>query len=145
MKQALSVVDSTKSSDSHSPWTPKVPKRQEDNYQSIRYHISRLNDKEYQIVITDVKGNYDNSQKFARKIYDKILKDYQDYGFYIWLELSGTGPPSAWKKAGNVFGILLLLSIFAAIVYLANRSSKRQFVQARESVRAHFSTLTSMG
>ena len=54
--------------------------------------------KEYQIVITDVKGHHSTSQKFAQKIYDKLMTDYYDYGFYIWLEFSGVGPPSAWKR-----------------------------------------------
>jgi len=84
-------------SPSSSKWGPKVMPKS-DEFENVRFHISRITQKEYQIVITDVKGHHSTSQKFAQKIYDKLITDYDDYGFYIWLEFSGVGPPSAWKR-----------------------------------------------
>ena len=80
-----------------SKWNPKMGDKSNE-FENVRFHISRIAPKEYQIVVSDIKGQHSTSQSFAQKIYDRLLTDYEDYGFYIWLELSGVGPPSAWKK-----------------------------------------------
>ena len=142
VEDQMKTMQRSKESSSGS-WVSKgLSKGQE--FVNVRFHISRLNDKDYQIVVTDVKGNHEQSQSFARKVYEKLLTDYQDYGFYIWLELSGVGPPSAWKKAGNVFGILFVLGLIGALVYLTTRTYKRQLVQARDSFSTQFTNVTSM-
>ena len=142
VEDQMKTMQSSKESGSGS-WVPKgLSKGQE--FTNVRFFISRLNDKDYQIVVTDVKGNHEQSQKFASKVYERLMTDYQDYGFYIWLELSGVGPPSAWKKAGNVFGILFVLGLIGALMYLTTRTYKRQLVQARDSFSTQFTNVTSM-
>lgn len=49
----------------------------------------------------------------------KLTQTYlTSFGFSIWTEYSGTGPPSAFKKAGNIFAILFALGVVGALVYL---------------------------
>ena len=48
----------------------------------------------------DRKNNIQNAIDLAYKAYEHILslnkgKDYNR--FYVWVERSGTGPPSVWK------------------------------------------------
>ena len=57
-----------------------------------------------------------------RKIWEKR---YSSYGFYFWVERSGTGPPSAMKKAGNIFGFLFIMGLMGALVYLAVMKYKK--------------------
>ena len=94
-------------------------------WQNITYHLSRSSQDKYQIILVDSNGNVEASQSLAEKLQKKWEKQYEPYGFYFWIERSGTGPPSAIKKAGNIFGFLFLLGIVGALVYLAVMKYKK--------------------
>ena len=87
-------------------------------WQNITYHLSRSSQDKYQIILVDSNGNVEASQRLAEKLQKKWGEKYEPYGFYFWIERSGTGPPSAMKKAGNIFGLLFMLGLVGALVYL---------------------------
>ena len=91
----------------------------ENPWKNISYHISRNSHDKYQIILVDLNGNIEISQKAADKMRKVWEKRYSSYGFYFWIERSGTGPPSAWKKAGNIFGFLFIMGMVGAVIYLA--------------------------
>ena len=102
----------------------------ENPWKNISYHISRNSQDKYQMILVDLNGNIEISQKAAEKMRKLWGKRYFSYGFYFWIEKSGTGPPSAWNKAGRIFGFLFIMGMVAAVIYLVmmkiqkNKSNK---------------------
>ena len=94
-------------------------------WKNITFHISRTSQDKYQIILVDSDGDIEISQKAAEKMRKSWEKRYSSYGFYFWVERSGTGPPSAMKKAGNIFGFLFIMGLMGALVYLAVMKYKK--------------------
>ena len=69
-------------------------------YKNVSFHASRISDNYYQVVLVDKGGNIQDAIDVAYKAYDQILslnKGKDSSRFYVWVETSGTGPPSVWK------------------------------------------------
>ena len=50
--------------------------------------------------LVDKENNVQDAIDVAYKAYDSIIarnKGKDQYRFYVWVETSGTGPPSVWK------------------------------------------------
>ena len=69
-------------------------------YRNVSFHASRISDNYYQVILIDKGGNIQDAIDVAYKAYDQILslnKGKDSNRFYVWVETSGTGPPSVWK------------------------------------------------
>ena len=95
------------------------------DYENVKFHISRQSHDKYQIILVDSNGDIQMSQKVAEKFAKSLAKSYKTFEFYIWTEYSGISPPSAMKKAGNIFGLLFGLGLVGAFVYLAYMNYKK--------------------
>ena len=70
------------------------------NYPNVSSHASRIGDNYYQVILIDRGGNIQDAIDAAYKVYEQILslnKGKDSNRFYVWVETSGTGPPSVWK------------------------------------------------
>ena len=69
-------------------------------YTNVAFHASRISSNYYQAVLVDKANNVQDAIDVAYKAYDSIIarnKGKDKYRFYVWVETSGTGPPSVWK------------------------------------------------
>ena len=72
----------------------------QDKFLNVAYHASRISNNYYQVVLVDRQNDIQKAIDVANKAYDIIVgyNDLEGSGrFYVWVETSGTGPPSVFK------------------------------------------------
>ena len=80
--------------------TSKMDNSVSNKYTNVAFHASRISSSYYQAVLVDKANNVQDAIDVAYKAYDTIIarnKGNDQYRFYVWVETSGTGPPSVWK------------------------------------------------
>ena len=80
--------------------TNKKDKSGGKKYGNVAFHASRISRSYYQAVVIDKANNVQDAIDVAYKAYDSIIArniGQDQYRFYVWVETSGTGPPSVWK------------------------------------------------
>ena len=75
-----------------------------EKYKNVAFHASRISENYYQIVLVDRTNNIQNAIDIGYQAYDQIMSHNKGKDldrFYVWVETSGTGPPSVWKTCVN--------------------------------------------
>ena len=83
----------------------------QDKYLNVAYHASRISNNYYQVVLVDRQNDIQKAIDVANKAYDIIVgyNDLEGSGrFYVWVETSGTGPPSVFKTYELVTSIYII-------------------------------------
>ena len=68
---------------------------------NVAFHASRISDRSYQVVVIDRQNNIQDAIDVANDAYYQLMKANKlqtpSNRFYVWVEESGTGPPSFFK------------------------------------------------
>jgi len=86
----------------------------------VAFTVSRVGRREYELIFVDEKGDIENSIDVARDVAGYLRRDAKGENYYVWVEESGTSPPSAWRAAAEVLGALTILAVVLALIYLLN-------------------------